>query len=77
MPFQPSSFSSKEAPGVSEGLEVIDLSTECLAVGGGDIRIAQLFQEARAAGYEVSEPFARRGSDEISRFRPPGYLPQE
>jgi hypothetical protein len=74
MPFQPSSCSSKEAPGL---LEVVDLSTECLAVGGGDIRIAQLFQEARAAGYEVSEPVSCRSGDEISGLRPPGYLAQE
>jgi hypothetical protein len=69
--------SKMETRGVSEGSEGIDLQTEYFAVGGGDLRIAQLFEEARAAGYEVREPLSRHRADDTSGFRPPGYISKD
>lgn len=78
MSFDPSPFSEMETPRVSDGSEVIDLQSEYFAVGGGDIRIAQLFEEARKQGYEVQEPVYRcRPEHEGTTFRPPGFETQE
>lgn len=77
MSFDPSPFSKMGTRGVSDGSEGIDLQAEYFAVGGGDIRIAELFAEARAAGYEVREPVSRHRADDTSVFRPPGYISHE
>lgn len=58
--------------------ESLDLHGECFAVGGGDIRIVELVQEARRQGYPVEERvYGRRPEEEGSTFRPPGFEPQE
>ena len=63
---------------VSDGSESLDLHGACFAVGGGDLRIVELFQEARRQGYEVQERvYSRRPEQERSTFRPPGFETQE
>lgn len=63
---------------VYDGNESLDLHGACFAVGGGDLRIVELIQEARRQGYEVEERvYRRRPEQEGSTFRPPGFETQE
>lgn len=76
MPFEPAPSSRKTTSPASQSVDVGDLDGKCFAVGGGDPYIAELVQEARRAGYEVSEPLSTRLSAEGSTFRPPGFESQ-
>jgi hypothetical protein len=77
MPFEPSPSSRKPNSAAADSLDAGDLHGACFAVGGGDPYIAELVQEARRAGYEVSEPLTTRLSAEGSTFCPPGFEPRE
>jgi hypothetical protein len=53
----------------------IDLASIESCVGGGDPRISELVEEARRAGYPVTERTSSIRKDvESSRFRPDGFV---